>query len=180
LTRVALASAAILWFAAILIAPFAIDSTHAATATGAACVYATGSFVCHQRPERSFSLGGRQMPVCARCAGLYAAAAAFAFGFGATWAARGWRAGGTKSALPVRFGGIGPVTAARARWVGAAAALPTIVTWLVEYLGLVPLSNTIRFVAALPLGAAVMWLLLGVLGAPRVGAVSRRGLHKVE
>jgi len=83
LTRVALASAAILWFAAILIAPFAIDSTHAATATGAACVYATGSFVCHQRPERSFSLGGRQMPVCARCAGLYAAAAAFAFGFGA-------------------------------------------------------------------------------------------------
>jgi len=103
--RFALASAAILWFAAILIAPFAIDSTHAAPATGAACVYVTGSFVCHQRPERSFSLGGRQMPVCARCAGLYAAAAAFAFGFGATWAARGWRAGGTKSALPVRFGG---------------------------------------------------------------------------
>jgi uncharacterized membrane protein len=179
LTRVALASAAILWFAAILIAPFAIDSTHAAPATGAACVYVTGSFVCHQRPERSFSLGGRQMPVCARCAGIYAAAAAFAFGLGATWAARGWRAGG-KSALAVRFGGFGPVTAARARWVAAAAALPTIVTWLLEHLGLVHLSNTTRFAAALPLGAAVMWLLLGVLGAPRVGAVSRRGLHKVE
>ena len=34
-------------------------------------VYLTGSLLCHQRPERSFSLWGAQMPVCARCAGLY-------------------------------------------------------------------------------------------------------------
>lgn len=140
--RFALASAAILWFAAILIAPYAIGSTHGVSATGAACVYVAGSFVCHQRPERSFSLAGRQMPVCARCAGLYAAAtiaSAFAFAFGAT-------------------------SAARARWITLLAALPTIVTWLVEHLGFVHLSNTTRFVAALPLGAVVMWLLMGVLG----------------
>lgn len=140
-----------IWFAAILIAPFAIGSRSPASATGAACVYVTGSFVCHQRPERSFQLAGRQMPVCARCAGLYAAAAvaaplalflvsASAFRFGAAWA----------------------MSAARARWIAFTAALPTIVTWLVEYVGSVRVSNTTRFVAALPLGFAVAWLVLGL------------------
>jgi hypothetical protein len=38
-------------------------------------VYAIGSAVCHQLPERSFYLWGRQLPVCARCTGLYAGAA---------------------------------------------------------------------------------------------------------
>lgn len=152
--RAALTAAAILWFAAILIAPFAIYSRNRATATGAACAYVVGSFVCHQRPERSFFLAGRQMPVCARCAGLYAAAAvasafsAFAFGFGATSAA---------------FGATASMSASRNRWIAFVAALPTIVTWLIEHLGFVHLSNTTRFVAALPLGAAVMWLLMGVL-----------------
>jgi len=165
--RAALTAAAILWFAAILIAPFAISSRNRATATGAACAYVVGSFVCHQRPERSFFLAGRQMPVCARCAGLYAAAAvasafsAFAFGFGATSAP---------------FGATASMSASRNRWVAFVAALPTIVTWLIEHLGFVHLSNPTRFVAALPLGAAVMWLLLGVLETPRV----KHGLHKVE
>ena len=34
-------------------------------------VYQAGSLVCHQRPERSFHLAGVQLPVCARCFGLY-------------------------------------------------------------------------------------------------------------
>ena len=38
----------------------------------ARCVYQLGSLICHQRPERSFHLAGVQMPVCARCFGLYA------------------------------------------------------------------------------------------------------------
>src|SRR5262245_28340583 len=37
----------------------------------AAAVYAAGALVCHQRPERSFYLAGAQLPVCARCLGLY-------------------------------------------------------------------------------------------------------------
>ena len=37
----------------------------------AAGTYLIGGVVCHQRPERSFHLHGVQMPVCARCAGLY-------------------------------------------------------------------------------------------------------------
>ena len=38
-------------------------------------VYAVGSVVCHQLPERSFHLWAAQMPVCARCTGIYAGAA---------------------------------------------------------------------------------------------------------
>ena len=37
----------------------------------AAVMYAAGSFICHQIPERSFHLDGIQLPVCARCFGLY-------------------------------------------------------------------------------------------------------------
>ena len=149
--RLALASAAMIWFAAILTAPFAIGSRNPASATGAACVYVTGSFVCHQRPERSFQLGGRQMPVCARCAGLYAAAAVAAP-----------LALFLVSASSFRFGPTSAMPAARARWIAFTAALPTIVTWLVEYVGSVRVSNTTRFVAALPLGFAVAWLVLGL------------------
>ena len=36
-----------------------------------AVVYGVGSFICHQLPERSFHLAGFQLPVCARCLGIY-------------------------------------------------------------------------------------------------------------
>ena len=34
-------------------------------------VYGIGSVICHQLPERSFHLWAAQMPVCARCTGIY-------------------------------------------------------------------------------------------------------------
>ena len=37
----------------------------------AAVVYGVGSFICHQLPERSFHIAGFQLPVCARCLGIY-------------------------------------------------------------------------------------------------------------
>lgn len=40
----------------------------------ASVVYVLGSFICHQRPERSFHPWGIQSPVCARCEGIYLAA----------------------------------------------------------------------------------------------------------
>jgi uncharacterized membrane protein len=43
-------------------------------------VFLIGSAVCHQRPERSFHAWGRQFPVCARCTGIYAAAAIVSVG----------------------------------------------------------------------------------------------------
>ena len=42
----------------------------------ATLLYAIGSVICHQRPERSFHLDAVQLPVCARCLGIYVGAAA--------------------------------------------------------------------------------------------------------
>jgi uncharacterized membrane protein len=129
-----------------LIAPAVIASSHRALSLGAACVYATGAVVCHQRPERSFFLFGRQLPVCARCIGLYAGAAL---------------------AAPLALVLVTSTPNSRARRVLILAALPTAVTWIVEHAGLVHLSNTTRFVAALPLGFAAAWLVLGELRGSR-------------
>ena len=40
-----------------------------------AAVYEIGSLICHQLPNRSFYFWGAQLPVCARCTGLYVGAA---------------------------------------------------------------------------------------------------------
>src|SRR5919201_700706 len=68
--------AASLWLIALLAAPAALRSPHPFLVGAAAVVYNAGSLVCHQRPERSFAIQGRAMPVCARCSGLYGSAAA--------------------------------------------------------------------------------------------------------
>ncbi|MBI3491378.1 MAG: DUF2085 domain-containing protein [Acidobacteria bacterium] len=41
----------------------------------AATVYEAGAVLCHQLPARSFHLWSAQLPVCARCTGIYAGAA---------------------------------------------------------------------------------------------------------
>lgn len=108
-----------------------------------------GHFICHQRPDRSFFFNGRQLAVCARCTGLYlgaAAAAPFAV------------------ALAVPFSG------PRARILLGLTALPTLITWTLEFAGVIPFSNLSRFIAALPLGCAAAWLVFSVLpgSSPRV------------
>lgn len=30
-----------------------------------------GSYICHQKPERSFKIGNTPFPVCSRCTGIY-------------------------------------------------------------------------------------------------------------
>src|SRR3954465_2024069 len=61
LPALALAIGAWLWMAALLLAP--------------GMGFPVGHFICHQRPERTFFVHGQQMPVCARCTGLYLGAA---------------------------------------------------------------------------------------------------------
>jgi uncharacterized membrane protein len=137
----ALVAGGIGWFAAVLLAPLAIHSSHAFLSDAAALVYAAGGLVCHQRPERSYWLAGSQLPVCARCTGLYAAAALaapFALAFG--------------SAVPGR----------RARLTALVAALPTAATWSLEFMRLAHPSNTVRAIAALPLGFVAAWLVVSV------------------
>jgi uncharacterized membrane protein len=72
---VAFAAASLVWLAAILAAPHALDGASGAPARlGAGVIYLAGRVVCHQRPERSFVAAGHPLPVCARCTGIYAAA----------------------------------------------------------------------------------------------------------
>jgi uncharacterized membrane protein len=111
-------------------------------------VYVVGSKICHQIAERSFHTNGVQWPVCARCAGLYLAA-------------------------PI--GAAVAIAARRRSWVwGAAAwpilivaALPTIVTLAIEWPGLGAPSNVTRALAALPLGAAIAFLIVRTAGGRR-------------
>ena len=65
---VVLAALALGWLVLLVAAPVAPTSL-------ATLLYAAGSFICHQRPERSFHIDAAQLPVCARCLGIYAGAA---------------------------------------------------------------------------------------------------------
>lgn len=106
-----------------------------------AVVYLMAGQVCHQLPERSFHTHGAKWPVCARCAGLYLAAP-----LGALFFRR-------------RRAQVGHRTPAL---VFAAAAVPTALTVVWEWAGFGTPSHTVRFVTALPLGAAILWVLLAV------------------
>jgi uncharacterized membrane protein len=128
-----------LWVLAILVAPVAADSSHDAASFCVAAVYAAGSNVCHQRPERAFHIAGHKMPVCARCTGLYVSAAA-----------------GFSIALILAA----PMTARRARLVLLIAAVPTALTWGLEYAGVMAFGNVARALAAVPLGCAAGWLIV--------------------
>jgi uncharacterized membrane protein len=105
-----------------------------------ALAYDAGRVICHQLPERSFFLEGRQLPVCARCTGLYLSAAAG----GLTWLvvklARGWR--GLR--LPPR----------PALMVVIGAAVPTIVSYAGGVSGVWDGTNLTRAILAVPLGFA--------------------------
>lgn len=135
----ALTVGALAWVALLLLAPAALH--HEGLAAFSAHLYAASSQICHQRPDRSFALAGAQLPVCARCFGLYASGAA---GVLAAWLAA-------------------PRPLPRARWILAVAAVPTGVTWALEAGGLAGFSNVARASAALPLGAAAGWVFVQML-----------------
>ena len=132
----ALTVGAVVWVIVLLCAA-ALGGTGGA----ASAVYDFASAVCHQRPERSFSWNGVPLAVCARCTGLYASGALAAIG---AWA------GASRGTH-------------RSRELLLLAAIPTAATIPIEWLGLSPLSNGIRAVAALPLGAAAGWTFVRAL-----------------
>jgi uncharacterized membrane protein len=100
--------------------------------------------ICHQRPERSFMTGTAQWPVCGRCAGLYLSAALAVVACAIT--------GGTYLRSP---------TSAPRVWRATlvAAALPTALSWLIEYAGWWMPTSATRAWLAVPLGAAIGALL---------------------
>ena len=135
----------------------------------ALAVYGVGSVICHQLPERSSRVFGAQLPVCARCTGIYVGAAVSAVVtalFHTTDAVRHNRPAEAIARPDPRV--THATTAARGldparlsqrhlRVALLAAALPTAATLLFEWTTGITPSNTIRFVAGLPIGAAVAW-----------------------
>lgn len=108
-------------------------------------VYAAGSLVCHQRPDRSFHVDGAQLPVCARCLGLYVGG----LGGALAWA---WFAGVGRRARP-RADATARSQAPRRALV--LAAIPTIATVATATLGWWDPDNVVRALAAVPLGTAI-------------------------
>ena len=131
LPRVACA-AAWAWLALVLAAPFG-----AGGAPLSAAAYALGSLVCHQQSARSFHLAGAQLPVCARCAGLYVGAAL-----------------GAVVPLVLRTFRQDPGLS-RMRMLLVVSAVPTLATWGAEAARLAEPSNLTRALAAVPLGLIV-------------------------
>jgi uncharacterized membrane protein len=103
-------------------------------------VYLAASEICHQRPERSFHLAAVPWPVCARCLGLYMAAP-----IGALLAVM------TRRTRPLDL----------RRWL-AIAGLPTATSLVLEWAGFVPVTNAMRCLAALPLGAMIAFAITRV------------------
>ena len=101
----------------------------------AAFIYAAGSIVCHQLPARSFHIGGVQLPVCARCTGLYMGGVVGIM----LWLARARR----------------PLLHTSARRALVVAAIPTIVTVLTAAAGWWDPGNALRAALAMPLGIVV-------------------------
>ena len=150
----ALTAAAIAW--PLVLAASVLARQHGQWPLWTLAIYAVGSKICHQIPARSFRLHGVQWPVCARCLGLYLAApiGAVAALVAHDRAVRGdrrlWRLGSWLLLI--------------------VAAIPTAVTLAIEWPGLGSPSNAARAIAALPLGAAIAFLVVRA-AAGRRGAI---------
>ena len=149
----ALVIAALLWPA--LLAASLFQTIRDPATTWPAIVRLAASRVCHRLPDRSFHTAGVQWPVCARCTGLYLAAP-----FGAVAAAAAVR----RRRFTPRDRML--------RWL-AILAVPTALTIVFEWPHFLPVSNTARLLAALPLGAALAWVLVQT-AAPRTSHVAPR------
>jgi uncharacterized membrane protein len=136
--RRAYAAGAIGWAAVLPLTAFAASRAHASPIVHALALasYGIGSLICHQRPERSFHLWAAQLPVCARCTGVYVGAAVVAVV--ARW--------------------LQPSAERPPKGFVLLAVVPTAITLAYEWTtGDMP-SNGVRFAAGLPLGAVVSWL----------------------
>ena len=137
------------WATTLLGAPYAVthrsqhQAQHRAVFVVAALVFVGGGVICHQQPSRSFHVWNTQVPVCARCTGLYASlplGVLLTLAFG--------RRRDVKD---------GP-TDRRVRVLVMLAATPTVLTVAGELLGVAQPPNLVRAAAAIPLGVTLGWL----------------------
>ncbi len=160
--RALIASAAVLWAAALPLAPLGLGSSTASSIerVASSLVYLAGAVVCHQRPERSFDLAGHAWPVCARCSGIYLGAAAAVLLFLALE-----RAGPHHSTVRD-----GTLRAAAARLAVGLAMLPAALSLVWEWTtGLTP-PDLVRAATGVAIGAVVAWVVMRALSVePAVG-----------
>jgi uncharacterized membrane protein len=127
-----LAAAAAFWVVTLLMAPFLPTALSAS-------VYLLGSYICHQRPDRSFDLAGVQLPVCARCLGLYGGAV------------------------------VGAVVApwlGRIRWprlIVTLSVVPAVLSLVAEWSGLLQATNAVRAATGLIAGGVIAAVVLATL-----------------
>jgi uncharacterized membrane protein len=144
-----LPAAACLWILVLVIAPLAL--ARGAFPIGTVATYQSASILCHQKTERSFTVAKMQMPVCARCFGLYLA-------------------GGAGTLAAFVFSRRRPAPNVHVvRMVLAAAALPMLLSIGLEWLGVIQGSNVSRFASALALGFSAGWLLQHMVIDPVTG-----------
>lgn len=143
--RRAFVGASVGWFGALPLATFASSQPSLPTLAYLLSfgTYLVGSLLCHQRPERSFFLWGSQMPVCARCTGIYAGAAASAL-----------------LAIGVRRLRAEAFALHHARLALCVAVLPAAATLVYEWTTGDTPANWIRALSGLPIGVVVAWIVL--------------------
>jgi len=121
----------------------------------AALPYMVGAVICHQQAARSFAIWSQQLPVCARCTGIYvgAAIAALVVSFRAARGFQPRERGPERAALHLNA----------ERTFLIVAALPTLATLAFEWSTSTAPSNVVRAIAGFPLGAAVAWVILSAV-----------------
>jgi uncharacterized membrane protein len=129
------------WASSLVLAPYLARQSQVV----GGLVYAVGALICHQQPARSFYLAGAQLPVCARCEGLYLGAAAGVL----AW-----------TLLARRLGA--PWPRGSALTLLGLSSIPTAATVVTALAGVGDPSNAWRFALAVP---------LGLVGGMVVGAV---------
>jgi uncharacterized membrane protein len=143
------------WTGALVLAPYVL--THrdrpGLGVSASVLAYVLGGMVCHQQPARTFFLWGAPMPVCGRCAGLYAGAVLGTAAGVLVACCRRWR----------RLGGSAWESPGAWRVGLVLAAAPTAATLALEQLIGMPITNGIRAAAGVVLGVAVGWVVASSL-----------------
>ena len=138
IARPLLTTTAVAWAASLPAATFAASQRLGSVAYAfPLVVFAIGSAVCHQIEARSFHLWGRQMPVCARCTGIYIGAAIAA------------------AAVLTRRHRLVALHPPRVMAVLAVAAMPAAASLVFEWTTGIDPGNILRAITGLVLGAAV-------------------------
>jgi len=136
---------------ALVSAPFAVSTPNPVLHHTAVGIYAAGSFVCHQRSDRSFHIHNAKLPVCARCFGLYASGVLGVL----AWVVLA----GARQQPATRVTRLQPTTW---RWLLIAGTAPTLVSVATASVGWWDPPNLPRALLAVPLGVVVGMIVTAV------------------